>query len=289
MTRRPPSGGPRAAPQARPAARLGRLRPGCWLLPAWLLWPMAAWSHAFWMVPYGPFVEPGARVALDLRIGPRWPGESTPRLPGLVRTFRVIDAQGSRDVAGRSGATPVGHFDARSAGAAVVAMETNASSIKLDGAQFQAYLREEHLDEALKQRESLGLSDADAREDFFRAAKTLVIVGGDSRGFDRVVGQPIELVPVTDPARYRPGQPFDVRLLREGRPAQHVRIAALPQSAPEKVLEANTGANGVARFTLPSAGQWTFYAVQIEPAARPSADWQSTWASLTLAIGEVPR
>lgn len=168
-------------------------------------------------------------------------------------------------------------------------METNASSIKLDGAQFQAYLREEHLDEALKQRESLGLSDADAREDFFRAAKTLVIVGGDSRGFDRVVGQPIELVPVTDPARYRPGQPFDVRLLREGRPAQHVRIAALPQSAPEKVLEANTGANGVARFTLPSAGQWTFYAVQIEPAARPSADWQSTWASLTLAIGEVPR
>lgn len=256
-------------------------------MPVLFLLPAAAWSHAFWMVPFGPFVEPGARVALDLRIGPRWPGESTPRLPGLVRTFRVIDAQGIRDVAGRSGGTPAGHFDARSAGAAVVAMETNSSSIKLVGAQFQAYLREEHLDAALSQRAALGLSDADAREDFSRAAKTLVIVGGDSRGFDRIVGHPIELVPVTDPATYRPGQSFGIRLLREGRPAPDVRIAALPQLTPQSVLEVKTGVDGIAQFTLPSAGQWTFYAVQIEPAARLSADWQSTWASLTLAIREV--
>ena len=272
MKHRPPSGGLRAVR---------------WLLPALLLLPAAAWSHAFWMVPFGPFVEPGERVALDLRIGPRWPGESTPRLSGLVRTFRVIDAQGSRDVAGGSGGTPVGHFDARSPGAAMVAMETNSSSIKLDGGQFQAYLREEHLDMALKQRAALGLSDADAREDFSRAAKTLVIVGGDTRGFDRIVGQPIELVPLTDPATYRPGQPFGIRLLREGRSAPEMRIAALPQSAPESVLEAKTGIDGVAQFTLPLAGQWTFYAVQIEPATRLSADWQSTWASLTFAIREV--
>lgn len=275
--------------RAQSVARRGWLRHVRWALAACLIVPLTGWTHAFWLVPFGPAVESGTRVALDLRIGPRWPGESTPRLPGLVRSFRVVDSRGSRDVAGRSGGTPIGHFDARVPGAALVSMETNPSTIALAAPAFQAYLQEEQLPEALKFRAELGLDDSAVREDFSRAAKTLVVVGGDSRGFDRVLGHSLELVPLTDPLAYRPGQPFGVRLLLAGRPAARVRIAALPQFNPERIVEARTGDDGSAYLALPHAGQWTLYAVHIEPAPRPPADWHSTWASLTFAIREAAK
>mgnify|MGYP003583303857 CR=1 FL=1 len=269
-------------------------RPRLFLRAAWcalavclagsLLAPRLAWAHAFWLVPFAPAVDPGARVALDLRIGPRWPGESTARLPGLVSNFRVTDAMGVRDIAGRTGGAPVGHFDARVPGAALAAMQTYPSSIVLQGEAFQGYLREEHLEEALRLRAELGLAGAAAREDFSRCAKTLVVVGGNSRGFDRVLGQALELVPLTDPLAHRPGRPFGVRLLAAGQPVAGVRVAALPKFQPEHVVEARTGSDGSVQISLPHGGLWTFYAVRIEPAARPPADWESTWASLTLAL-----
>jgi len=74
------------------------LRRARWALPTACLLPLACWSHAFWVVPFGPFVEAGARVALDVRVGPRWPGESVPRLPGMVASFRVVDASAMPDL-----------------------------------------------------------------------------------------------------------------------------------------------------------------------------------------------
>jgi len=254
-----------------------------------LLMPAAAWSHAFWLVPFGPTAEPGQRVALDLRIGPRWPGASTPRLDGLVASFHVADAQGSQPIDGRSGGRPFGHFRARLAGAAVVTLQTNPSTIELPGDQFQEYLREEALDDALKMRADLGMASQPAREDFSRAAKTLVFVGGSSRGFDRDMGLPMELIPLTDPLAYRPGQPFRVKLRLGGKAAAQVRITALPKDEPDRIVRATTGADGEAQLTLPHAGLWTFYAVHMQPAARPPADFDSLWASLTFGVPEAPR
>jgi len=267
-----------------------RLRRALWAAMAGaLLLPASVWAHAFWLVPFAPAPAPGESVALDLRIGPRWPGASTPRLPDLVADFRVDDAIGRREVAGRTNGRPVGHFEARDAGAAIVSMQTNASTITLPGPEFQAYLHEEGLDAALQLRSDLSMTDAPAREDFTRAAKTLVFVGGASRGSARVLGLPFDLVPLTDPVAYPPGQPFRVKLLQAGQPAGQTRVAALPKDMPEGIVEARTTPDGEAVLTLPHGGLWTLYAVHIEPAPRPPADWNSIWASLTFAVPGAPR
>ena len=259
------------------------------VLAASLMLPsLAAWPHAFWLVPFGPAVTPGERVALDLRIGARWPGESTPRLPGLVSDFRVIDAQGSRRVGGREGGTPVGHFEARAPGAAIVVMQTQPSEITLPGPEFQRYLREESLDDALQFRLDQGIAHRSARENFSRAAKTLVVVGGTASGFDRTLGLPFELVPLTNPLAYRIGSPFRVKLLLGGNAAANVRVAALSKDKPEAMVEGRTDTSGEVRLTLTQPGLWTLYAVHLQHAARSTADWESTWASMTFALGVSP-
>jgi len=271
---------------ARRGGSTGRFRAAA--AAACLLFPLTGWSHAFWLVPFGPNPEVGQRVALDLRIGPRWPGVTTPRLPGLVADFHVLDAQGRRPVGGRTNGVPVGHFEARTAGAAIVVMQTNPASLSLPGPEFQQYLREEGLGEVLKLRERLGVADNAVREDFSRGAKTLVVVGGDADGFDRTVGMPFELVPLTNPVTYRAGTPFRARLLLGGGPAVGVRVAALPKNDPENVVEARTDSHGEVALALPRGGFWTLYAVHLQPAPRPPAEWESTWASLTLALPEPP-
>lgn len=48
--------------------------------------------------------------------------------------------------------------------------------------------------------------------------KALVAVDGDSRGFDRVVGDQLEIVPLDDPFRAAPGDTLRFRILHDGRP-----------------------------------------------------------------------
>lgn len=236
------------------------------------------------MVPFGPKPQAGERVALDLRIGPRWPGESTVRLDGLVKSFTVLDALGERVVPGRLGAAPVGHFTARAPGTALVVLQTHPSLIRLSGAEFQSYLREEELSGALKFRADMRIENASTREEFVRFAKTLVLVDGNSSGFNRVAQLAFELVPLTDPVRYKPGGPFQVQLLRDGKAVQGTRVAALSKHQPEHILTAHTDANGNASLPLPMGGAWTLYAVAIEPSNHAAADWQSMWASLTFEL-----
>lgn len=255
------------------------------LIGLWLaVMPGLAASHAFWLVPFGAKPLVGERVALDLRIGPRWPGESTVRLEGLVKSFTVQDALGERVVPGRLGAAPVGHFTARAPGAALVLLQTQPSLIRLSGAEFQRYLHEEDLTAALKFRADMRVENASTREEFVRFAKTLVLVDGNSSGFNRVAQLAFELVPLTDPARYKTGDPFQVQLLRDGKAVSAIRVAALSKQQPDHIVVAHTDTNGKASLPLPTGGAWTFYAVAIAPSTHAAADWQSVWASLSFEL-----
>ena len=56
-----------------------------------------------------------------------------------------------------------------------------------------------------------------------------------------------------------------------------------------EVVGISTDANGRASFDLPHAGRWLFASVNMVPCLSPErADWESTWASLTLEIPAAP-
>ncbi|RJE82067.1 DUF4198 domain-containing protein [Paracoccus onubensis] len=242
------------------------------------------WAHAFWVVPVEGHVQPGERVVFDLRIGPRWPGESMQRdTTTLISRFELDDGVQRTPIAGRENLRPVGHYKATVSGANFAVMTSYPHSAELSGEKFEAYLAEEGLDDALEIRRKFGLKTASARERFRRNVKTLVLVGDNSDGFDRLLNLPFELVPLTDPLRYSAGEPFVVRVLRNGRPLADTQVVAGLRDS-ETTLHTRTDMNGNARLEFPAGGMWMLYAVDIAPSTTPDADWESIWTSLTFEV-----
>jgi uncharacterized GH25 family protein len=110
--------------------------------------------------------------------------------------------------------------------------------------------------------------------------------GGGSAGFDRVVGLPLELVPLADPTTLVPGSTLPLRLAWQGKPVAGIQVAAISRLDPKHPLAARTDAGGNVAFTLPRGGEWLIKAVKIAPSKDAGADFESVWTSLTFSVGE---
>ncbi|ARU88821.1 hypothetical protein B9K09_12975 [Pseudomonas sp. M30-35] len=262
-----------------------RLRQGVAILAMLMLTPLAM-AHEFWLVPHDAQTGLEQKVVFELRVGPTWPGVQTPRIDNLVNWFKAKDAQGEWKVAGRDRTLAVGNFTTRSPGATVVGMRTNSAHLELSASEFNQYLMEEGLTEVMKTRARFGLGDAPGRENFSRCAKSIILVDGQSQGYDNQIGLPLELIPQTDPLALRTDEPFVVQLLFLGKPLPNTLIKAQLKAEPPIELSATSDAAGRVMFTLPQDGLWLFNAVHMEPSTEDDSDWESLWASLTVQLSE---
>lgn len=241
-------------------------------------------AHAFWVVPIKGHTQPGERVVFDLRIGPDWPGVSIRRdTQTLISSFELDDGKQETPISGRDGARPVGHYTPDVSGANYAVMTSYPHISSLSGDKFEAYLAEEGLKDAQEVRRKFGIQSAPAKERYWRNVKTLILVGNSSAGFDRQLGLPLELIPLTDPLQYSSDQTFSVRLLRDGKALPDQQITASRRGS-GTVLKMRTDAEGDVGFTLPEKGIWMIYAVDIEQSASLDADWESIWTSLTFEV-----
>ena len=269
----------------RPAPRRFAGRRGRRLLAALLsLACSAAVAHEFWLVPHAAQSEPGEQVVLELRIGPGWPGVQTARLPNLFGGFVMRDTLGQLPVEGRDGALAVGHVRLRVAGAAVIALRTNPARLQLPAADFEQYLKEEGLLDVLDFRRKNALQNQPGRELFSRCAKTIVLAGASSAGYRQLMHLPLELVPLDDPLRFAPRRPFTVQLLLNGAPLTGALVKAQLKGERPLELSAVSDQRGMASLALPAGGLWLFNAVHMESTMEGAADWESTWASLTMEL-----
>lgn len=268
---------------AVPAPLTRQLRLGIGLLAMLMFTPLAM-AHEFWLVPHDAQTGLKQKVVFELRVGPTWPGVQTPRIDNLVNWFKAKDAQGEWPVAGRDGTLAVGNFTTRSPGATVVGMRTNSAHLELPASEFNQYLKDEGLTEVLKTRERFGMSDAPSRENFSRCAKSIILVDGQSQGFDRQIGLPMELTPLSDPLALSPEQPFNLQLMYLGDPLPNTLIKAQHKADPVIELSATSDAQGRVSFKLPKDGLWLFNAVHMEPSIEDGSDWESLWASLTVQL-----
>lgn len=260
-----------------------------WLLRSILLFALPLFSisvsaHDFWIVPHEPAGAVKDDVVFELRIGSGWPGKRSVRIPGLISTFDAWDAEGKLPVSGHDGALVIGHLKNRVPGATIVGLTTNGAQITLSGAEFEDYLMEEGLSKIRQLREERRESDQPGTEIFTRFAKTIILVGGRSEGYDRHVGLRRELVLQTDPVKFQPEKPVILSLLAEGKPLSGVQVKAMLNTSPPIQIKTTTDQEGKVKFRLPAGGEWLFSAVDMEPSDDPDAQWRSLWASLTVLL-----
>lgn len=253
-----------------------------------LLASSALSAHDLWIEPAAFTPAPGQRVAVRLRLGQGFRGDPLPRDPKLLERFAALGAKGEVPIPGVANTEPAGFASFASPGLQVLVYDSRREPVELDGAKFEEYLREEGLQSVISIRAKQGQSAAPGREVFSRCAKALVAVGGKEageRGFDRVAGLPLELVPEKSPYALTGGGELPVRLLYQGKPLADVLVMALQKGRAGEAVSARSDRKGRVALRLDRPGIWLVKAVHMVPAPKDTgADWESFWASLTFEI-----
>ena len=133
---------------------------------------------------------------------------------------------------------------------------------------------------------------------FFMVSASLDRVPPDAPGYDRVLGRPLELVPLANPvAPMGPGIPIRVRLLFEGRPLAHEKVSFIPMGETltpgfDPRYERWTDSAGTAAFEPKEADYYLIVSHHLVPASgNPKVRTINYTATLTVivpAIGPAP-
>lgn len=248
----------------------------------------AAGAHEFWIQPGNFRPNVGENVGIHLMVGDGFPGEARPRDPTKLESFVTVGIKGCVPLPGIDGEDPAAIHRSEREGVQMLAYRSKNSSVQLTAEKFEKYIREEGLDNAVAIRQSKTQTDRPVKELFSRCCKTLICVAATSTqdlGYARVLGQPLEIVPLDNPYAKKAGDTIRVRVLLHGEPAANTQVNFFRDSAPAEHKHVRTDAEGVAAVPLEGTGSWIIGADEIHEApAGADGDWESVWASLTFDV-----
>lgn len=171
-------------------------------------------------------------------------------------------------------------------GTHLFSMQSNNSFLKLDGENFNAYLREDGLDEVLDHRTQTGTLADSARENFARCSKLLVQAGEKTDDtFQKVVGLSYEIVPLSNPYSIKKGDELKFKVLFQGKPASFVKVKVWNRGEGKTFVQTiYTEKDGTLTTRLSNSGMWMISSVKMISSRQKTADWQSFWATLTFGL-----
>lgn len=240
-----------------------------------LLCPLTAQAHFPWIeVEQSP---PAAKTAPSIRLG--W-GHSFPAREFLtkedVEELFLLSASGEKIPLAPKSATEFAVQGKLATGSHLVA-----------GQRKPGFYTK--TTEGGRRQSKKGLANAVKCSWSTMSMKSVVNVGGKGNGgVERVVGQPLEIVPLADPAGLKAGDTLPVRVLFRGKPlsgeieALSVGLADTKESEDGRVT---TDQAGVGRLRLAAPGAWLLKVRHELPFPRPDeCDVESYVATLTFQV-----
>jgi uncharacterized GH25 family protein len=242
-----------------------------------------AQAHEFWMQPQKFFFNPGEVAAVEFMVGENFMGERWD-----LRKHRIerLEHRAGRKVTTLktdtlNDASKKLYVPLSTPGSHLLVMQSNSAYIELDAKAFEAYLKEDGLDDIIQLRQEKGLSDQPSREYYARCAKLLLQSGkqtDDTHG--ELAGLPLELVPLKNPYAVKIGEELSWKLLYEGKPVPFALVKIWSRKDGRTLLQnLHTGKDGIVTMRLSNTGAWMVSSVKMIPSKQPGADWQSYWAS----------
>lgn len=249
-------------------------------------------AHQFWLAPSSYAGVPRRVVEVGALAGTGFRGERKPWSPPhcvrfVARTANMLDLTRAASI----GDVVWARFAPTDDGGAMLAFESNFTSIELPAAQFDAYLEEEGLIGPLEARRH-GQVGRPGRERYRRCAKTW-LAGRDNARARRPIGLPLEIVPQSPPG---PDPTLHLLVLWGGSPLAGALVktwrAPLGAGGDPKdgatrdsvglAWQGRTDSRGELSVPVAEPGEWIVSVVQMVPCGDSSeAEWESTWASLS--------
>ena len=175
------------------------------------------------------------------------------------------------------------------AGTYVIGASLKAREITLMADEFNAYLADDGIPDVLAARKAIGELGKPATERYSKHIKALVQVGTARTGdFSAVLGYPAEIIPLDNPYTVKAGSTIRVRTMVDGKTAANQLVVSGGRRKngdrqPEK--RTRSDASGVARISLPTAGQWYVKFISMRPfQGAEKIDYESKWATLSFEV-----
>lgn len=141
--------------------------------------------------------------------------------------------------------------------------------------------------EGMKKGTKKELPGATKSTSYEKFAKAVVPVGGSTAGFDTVVGQKLELVPLTDPAAVKVGGEMDVKVLLDGQATPATVLATydgFTKNPNTYAYYTETDDTGVARIKITHPGLWLVRTELKLPGTSGSVDQEGLRSTLTFFV-----
>lgn len=249
-------------------------------------------AHDFWLVPDAVAVGSASDIVVRGQTSSAFPTSESAVAVDRVTEARVIGAADDETIAARSveGVSLVLRHRPRNPGQKVIGVSLGWRHVNETAESFRKYLVLEGAEDALKRYEQAGTLPTDAIvRRYAKYAKTMVEFGDGPRAFERLAGQPLEFVPLTDPASLRAGSALRVRILFQGKALAkariHAGIAPAKGQPPAKDLELISSEDGVVTVPVGTSGLWNVRTIHVVPApSGAGADWDVHWASFVFSV-----
>jgi len=251
----------------------------------------AAGASEFWLAPRF-FLILGEQIQVPILVGKNFTGERWRGRNSRLTRFVHYTPTDSLDLLPTTARRDTGLASVafQQPGTHLLALATNNAFLTLPSDSFNLYLKAQDLGNILLIRKERNELDKPAREAYRRCAKTLVQVGvptESSQTFSRVAGLPLELVPEQNPYTLLAGASLTLRVLAEGRPVPGALVQVWHRDVKKNVeiIRLHSNQNGRVLFRLSTPGTYLVSTMRMTASAdRQTADWQSTWSSLTFGF-----
>lgn len=282
-------------------------------MATWGLLLMAAtpaWAHNTWLLSSAYSSKQAATVRLAVATTEHFPTSEYKTSPDRVAEWVARLGQEGRAIRNYhlEELELVAEVHLDKPGVHVVAAALHPRFIEFEGSYFEQYLADEHATKALAIRRNAGTGKQPGRMYYTKLLKTFIEIGDHATAdYRTATGHILEIIPLSNPCRWRVGDQVMVRVQCEGKPAANLRVSSgrdhmtvhehRKSESHDYVESVFTDADGKATLTLDRPGHWFFRTHLIRPIkdakqsnrGSPRADWESFWASITFRVLDRPR
>ena len=256
-----------------------------------LAWAGVANAHNSWLEPKSFQATSGATMPLNLYVGhhgERHSAKLSPR-PSWLTSMKVRSKAGTTDLLGSGVAGAAAGVMLQAPGTHLFSLDTSDFRNRMSPKKFSAYLAEESLTGAQAAWRRAPIASRQVRESYRRHAKALVRVGSGPQALagpaTQRIGQRLEIVPEVNPFGLVAGSSLPAKVWFRDRPLKGALVTLTDLDRPkDSPLSMLTDAGGRVSFRLPRPGRWMMNVVWSVPSTAASADFQTSFSSLTFAV-----
>jgi uncharacterized GH25 family protein len=262
-----------------------KLKPAFYTLTLLLLFTLLS-SHEFWLEPNKYNYKQGDDINIRFLVGDNFEGDNwigdSARIKNLTFYFGGVKDENLTTLFGEKGdSLKVKLYDE---GTCMVTYNSRDAYIVLDSTDFNAYLIEDGLTDALEYRKQHNELDRTGREFYQRNVKTIFQVGSlKDETYRQSTALPLDIIPLSHPYKLTDGAAISVLILFRNQPLTNARLKLWHSYKGETVKEELiTDEKGMITFPIITKGQWMISCVKMLRLEKdPEAEWQSYWGSCT--------